>query len=182
MKRFGMIFAAVLLCMGLAAWLYPAATTALAAESYGLYVGGVEVTSENCGSITGNGISGTVSYDPNKDELTLNGATISSTYVDDVGTCNIVNTGLYKQLKLVLIGNNILKDGQFGIFLYNGAIFFQGTGNLSVTSSVDGIHTSSDIMVDGPTIEVSGGFNNIFCGDLFIQKARLHVIQIMKTK
>ncbi len=45
--------------------------------SYGLTVGGVEVTPDNASSITGTNITGTVSYDATNNKLTLSGATIN---------------------------------------------------------------------------------------------------------
>ena len=49
------------------------------AEYYGIQVGGVKVTSENCMNITGEFINGFASYDPNSKTLTLD--------------CSIVRTG-----------------------------------------------------------------------------------------
>ena len=58
MKRF--ISLCIVLCMIFV--MFP--TTAFAAESYGIYVGSTEVTTANYKNITGPGISGKVSFDP----------------------------------------------------------------------------------------------------------------------
>lgn len=73
--------------------------------SYGLTVADIEVTSENASSITGTGITGTVTFTPASDTngniLTLNGATITGAIWLDTGTemltiaingtCNVIN-------------------------------------------------------------------------------------------
>jgi hypothetical protein len=71
----------LILCMVLA--MMPMMTiTASAAEPtlYDVWVGGVRVTSDNCSNITGEGITGTVTYDPVTKILTLDGATITKTF------------------------------------------------------------------------------------------------------
>lgn len=54
--------------------------TALGAESYGICVSGTEITDENYADVFGNG---TVSFDPEAETLTLNGAGITAQYLDD---------------------------------------------------------------------------------------------------
>ena len=49
------------------------------AEVYDIRVAGVKVTSDNCSNITGEGISGKVSYDPETRTMTLEDATIDVT-------------------------------------------------------------------------------------------------------
>lgn len=68
---------------------------------YGLTVGGVVVTSENAGNITGGNILGTVSFDVQTSALTLNGATI---------TGNIVVTDL-TSLTINVVGENTINAG-----------------------------------------------------------------------
>ena len=56
---------------------------------YNLWVGGVQVTNTNASNITGEGITGAVSYDSTTKTLTLNNATITGAHefsvFDDVG-------------------------------------------------------------------------------------------------
>ena len=68
---------------------------------YGLTVGGVVVTSENAGNITGDNIQGSVSFDVQTSALTLNGATI---------TGNIVITDL-TSLTINVVGENTINAG-----------------------------------------------------------------------
>ena len=70
----------MLLCLCMLVALLP--TTVLAAETtYGLWVGSVQVTSSNANEITGDGISGNVSYNADTKTLTLDGATITSAHL-----------------------------------------------------------------------------------------------------
>ena len=72
--------------------------------SYGLTVAGVEVTSENAGNITGANIkSGTVSFDPQTNTLTLNKASIEA-YNDSIVS------GL-ENLTVFLVGENTIYGG-----------------------------------------------------------------------
>ena len=77
-----------LLCLCMVMALMP--TVAFAEPtSYNLWVGGVEVTSDNASNITGEGITGTgtVTYDDSTKTLTLNKVNIDSVYsfVNGVG-------------------------------------------------------------------------------------------------
>lgn len=61
-----------------------------AQESYDITVAGVAVTSENASSITGDNITaGTVSFDPQTNTLTLNGATINGEILSSLETLTI---------------------------------------------------------------------------------------------
>ena len=67
----------VLVCLCMVCALQPI-TSLAEVTTYGLWVGGVEVTSENKDDITGSGISGgKVSYDPTSKTLTLNNVNIT---------------------------------------------------------------------------------------------------------
>lgn len=79
--------------------------TALAYESYGFYVCGEYVTSNNASNITGDGISGTVYYTPSTKTLTLDNATIYAYQIVNM-TCSIY-TGT-QSIKIKLIGENTL--------------------------------------------------------------------------
>lgn len=61
------------------------------AETYGLKIAGVQVTSDNASNITGTGISGTVKYDSESKVLRLINATITATGADDDA---IYNSGI----------------------------------------------------------------------------------------
>ena len=54
-------------------------TTAQAQTKYDLWICGTQVTSDNCGDLSGiDGVEGTVSYDPDNKTLTLEGATLNA--------------------------------------------------------------------------------------------------------
>ena len=65
------------------------------AQSYGLTVAGVEVTSENASSITGANITaGTVSFDPQTNTLTLNNVTMSGNVVSSITDLKVKLVGV----------------------------------------------------------------------------------------
>ncbi len=92
--------------MALAMFLFVSHVPALCATEYGISVGGIAVTSDNCNNITGSTISGTVKYSIYYKRLTLKDATIncSSNYGIKIfadhdgveiyveGTCTLVGT------------------------------------------------------------------------------------------
>ncbi|MBO4550355.1 MAG: dockerin type I repeat-containing protein, partial [Bacteroidaceae bacterium] len=67
---------------------------AVMAENYGLKVAGIEVTDANKSNITGTGISGSVSYDPEHKRLELKNATITTSGNSD-GIYNYGVEGLF---------------------------------------------------------------------------------------
>ena len=104
-----------LLCLCMVMALMP--TVAFAEpKSYNLWVGGVEVTSDNASNITGEGITGTgkVTYDDSTKTLTLDNVNIASVYSfeNGVGTdsAGIYVSGDFKgdlnnrDLKIKLVG------------------------------------------------------------------------------
>ncbi len=107
---------------------------------YDLWVGGVQVSNANASNITGEGITGAVSYDSTTKTLTLNNATITGarefSIFDDV-------SGIYgkETLKINLIGNNTITGSDnggssYGIYIDgNGNLTFTGTGSLTVSAA-----------------------------------------------
>ena len=104
---------------------------------YDLWVGGVQVT--NASNITGEGITGAVSYDSTTKTLTLNNATITGAHefsiFDDV-------SGIYgkETLKINLIGNNTITGSDnggssYGIYIDDGNLTFTVTGSLTVSAA-----------------------------------------------
>lgn len=102
-----------LLCLCMVMALMP--TVAFAEpKSYNLWVGGVEVTSDNASNITGEGITkGTVTYDVSTKTLTLNNVNIGSvhSFTNGVGTDS---AGIYVRfdfdgaLTIKLVGENTI--------------------------------------------------------------------------
>ncbi len=137
-----------LLCLCMVMALMP--TVAFAEPtSYNLWVGGVEVTSDNASNITGEGITGTVTYDDSTKTLTLNNVNIDSVYsfTNGVGTDS---AGIYVRfdfdgdLTIKLVGENTitgkLTDPEeisgYGFFSTTNLIF-DGSGSLNI-SAADG--------------------------------------------
>lgn len=94
------IVLALVLCLSL----LPVTAFAEEPETYGLWIGGVEVNSENADDVLDDG---TVSYEHTTRTLTLNGAEITG------GTINKAKdtVGIYSidQLAIVLVGENSIK-------------------------------------------------------------------------
>ena len=124
----------IILCIMLVLSVAP--ISAFAVDTYDLWVGGVQVTSENASSITGEGISGTVTYDAATRTLTLDGATISKPYYyPDWG----YNTGIFYDgngdgLTVKVIGDCLISmdSDPFSGIICQDAINLTGSGKLRV--------------------------------------------------
>jgi surface protein len=98
--------------------------------SYGLRVGGIEVTNWNASEITGSTITGTVSFDADTHTLTLDGATVTNN--SSYGGIFTSNNYAFSDLTVNLVGTNTLNvtGGYYPVSLrYNTTI--TGTGSLS---------------------------------------------------
>lgn len=98
---------AILLSIVMVVGLLP--VTALAADPtvYGIWVDGVQVTSENKDNLC----SGTVSYEPTTHTLSLNNATLDNDTMSDYG----INTIIPSTLKIRLTGtNSITRTDPYG--------------------------------------------------------------------
>lgn len=124
--------------------------------NYDLHIAGTQVTSANASKITGAGISGTVSYDPNSNTLKLNNAKITlsgsaSTHGIESGPSSLEN------LKIHLEGTNSINHSGTsnmgrGIYLRKSTTFL-GTGSLSV------LRNSAEALLinDDKTLSFEGG-------------------------
>ena len=102
-----------LLCLCMVMALMP--TVAFAEPtSYNLWVGGVEVTSDNASNITGEGITGTVTYDDSTKTLTLDNVNIDSVYSFENSAGTTDSAGIYVSgdfkgdLTIKLVGENTI--------------------------------------------------------------------------
>ena len=125
--------------------------------AYGLTVGGVAVTDANKGRITGEGITGTVSYDPATKTLTLNNATITPANIPGEGAPTAIVSD--QDLTVKLIGANVLgtvpqnpalsSDYTIsnGIYADEKDITVTGSGSLTIYDYFSGIY-GKNVTVD----------------------------------
>ena len=123
--------------------------TALAADPtvYGIWVDGVQVTSENKDNL----FSGTVSYDPTTHTLSLNNATLDKDTKSGYG----IKTIIPSTLKIRLTGTNSITrtypGGGVGIYLnYSNSVEITGDGTLVINvigENYDGISTGADVKI-----------------------------------
>lgn len=152
-KKVLSIVLALVLCLSL----LPVTAFAEEPETYGLWVGGVEVTNENADDVLGDD---TVSYEHTTRTLTLNGAEITG------GTINKAKdtVGIYSidQLAIVLVGENSIKvpdgDSSAGICVAGGLddsgdLVIYGDGRLNVTAG-DASNLSIGIYAEN-SVEIS---------------------------
>ena len=125
------------------------AIPAAAADTYSLKVGGVQVTSENCTDVLGDG---SVKYDPSSRTLTLSGAEITN----DAG--HGINYYGGDALTVTLEGENSITASKSAIYSdtsMDTPLTINGDGSLKATgdSSYHCIHTVNT----GCNIEIAGG-------------------------
>ena len=106
-----------------------------AADTYGLHVGGVEITSDN---LTVNGDSGTATYDPATNTLTLS----NYSYTGEGYTGEWEGGGIdYRgggDLRIALLGSNSLamtraSNPSHGIYFKGGTLTVSGDGSLDIS-------------------------------------------------
>ena len=120
--------------------------------TYGIKIAGAQVTHENYNNLSViNGVSGTVRFDPFTKTLTLINATI------DAGSRGYAISNLNPDLKIQVIGTNVVKSSQAAIVL-NKPITIQGDGTLNVTSTVDcGFYiNNSALTIENCTVNTTG--------------------------
>ena len=138
---------AILLSIVMVVGLLP--VTALAADPtvYGIWVDGVQVTSENKDNLC----SGTVSYEPTTHTLSLNNATLDNDTMSDYG----INTIIPSTLKIRLTGTNSITRtdpyGGMGIAPNSSnSVEITGDGTLVINvigENYDGISTAADVKI-----------------------------------
>ncbi|MGM9746518.1 MAG: leucine-rich repeat protein [Paludibacteraceae bacterium] len=97
-------------------------------RAYGLVVGDVEVTDRNKDKITGEAITGTISYDSETSTLTLDNASIAAT-----ATFGIKQLTELDSLHINVVGNDTVRGKDTPILLYtNTAMSISGDGHLYV--------------------------------------------------
>lgn len=150
-------------------------------QYYNLYVGGVQVSSDNASAIQGNGISGKISYNAETNTLTLDNAVITSAgfaYFENGGypVCAI-GYGGSDRLTINLKGSSSIQDltapannpndrnynistkGMTGIGAI-GPVSIKGKGSLRIADAMVGVGVScSDLSVrTGSSLQVDMSF------------------------
>lgn len=140
----------------------------LADDTYEIWVGGVQVSELNKDNISGTGIDGHISYNPDTSTLTLDGATITAVYekteINHWGEEEKYQYGIYADitdLKMVVTGNNTIscpdasKKFSYGIYTTR-ALEISGDGSLNANSgkgSVSyGIYSNGELIIKSGTI------------------------------
>ena len=124
-------------------------------ETYGIYIGGVEITADNCADISAsNGFtavkSGTVSYNPENRTLTLDNAVIEGNII----SISFPYKDMYHAYTLVLKGNgNRLTSAFSSTLLNNSNLTITGGGSAQITGNGEcGIFVDTDA-----TLTITGG-------------------------
>ena len=143
-----MLLVLLLVVAGLAGAIAP--QTAAGQEDYDIRIGGVKITSDNYTNISASGgfpdvKSGTVTYDPASNTLTLNNATIEG---------DIYSMHDSKSYTIVLQGDNTLKNHMTPIN-FSSSLRITGRGLLKIEPNNIAIFVNSDLTIDGCYIETS---------------------------
>ncbi len=153
---------ALLLCLA-----FVSVVTVQAKSSYGLKVGNVRVTSDNCNDLSViDGVSGTVTYDNATKTLTLNNATIDMSKSNK----NCIYNSSITDLKIKVIGKNTIKSNiggaNLGIYLDRSTIIEgDGKSSLKITSysySCIGVENEKTLTIKDVSLELEG--NQCICG------------------
>ena len=140
--------------------------TPMSATNYGIWVGGVEVTSANKADVLGtaDGDGATVTYDPDTSTLTLDNATINTAH--DAVWIDSVTQGKYgiyatEDLNInmvgdsTILGQNYTNNASLGIYT-GGDLVIKGNGSLNVSGGTgkvsSGIYSRGNITIEGGEI------------------------------
>ena len=147
---------------------------------YNLWVAGIQVTSINAANITGEGISGSVSYDAENKVLTLTNANLTDaeygveTNVHDL-VINLIGTnsidasidGLSLYDNTTITGGGTLDiTASYGIWSYddegrNSSLTIEGGSTVNITSTWTGVRLGSDESYLGGTLTVDHSILNV---------------------
>ena len=118
-----------------------------------LYINGTKVTHKNASRISGEGISGTVSYDAASKMLTLNGATINA-----IGNNCIQNNGV-SDLNIKVVGTNNLdipNNHGMQLLCLQASTSITGSGTLNLKTQNRNycirVFNGSTLTINGPTV------------------------------
>lgn len=134
------------------------APTAVPVESFGVTVGGVEVTAANADNITGSDITGSIRYDAAAKTLTLTDAFIRRDQY-------LTGTGIWSEhdLTVRLVGNNVLGELNNGIY--------------SLSAGIAATSTSSIILTGNGSLTIYDGMSGIVAGNVTVSSTGRLVIK-----
>ena len=155
-----------LLCLCMVMALMP--TVAFAEPtSYNLWVGGVEVKSDNASNITGKGIKkGKVTYDDSTKTLTLDNVNIDSVYSFENSAGTTDSAGIYvsryfdDDLTIKLVGENTITGQLPGSEISGYGFFAKGSSTNPTNLIFDGSGSLNISAADGKTGETPGKTNS----------------------
>ncbi len=131
------------------------------AQNYGFKVADIDVTAANAADLTTiEGVTGTVSYDPATNTLTLDNATITAK--DYYGKGGIYNKS-NPNLKIKIIGDcKIDATRNTGIWVEKKTDII-GTGDLSVNGYKYGVYNNgADLTIEDCNVTLKGGYYGIY--------------------
>ena len=146
------VFLFTLLALTATLWNVSRAQTA---TKYDLFVGGVQVTSDNASAITGEGITGSISYDAASKTLTVKNAKIELQNKKS----GIENTGI-ENLTINLVGDNTFNTKEPGIAVTQNTTI-SGKGKISVKSENAAIYIFEN---KNKVLTISGGCTVVAVG------------------
>ena len=150
---------------------------------YKLYIAGVQVSSDNCTDLSAiEGVTGTASYDPETNTLTLDGANILNTKAENGWGSARGLYNLTKGLTIKLIGDNSIVSEQSGGIANGESITFTGEGTLKITGTSTGkdsyrygILNMGKITVQNCSLEVSAGLYGLKSGKWTFEKCSVRI-------
>lgn len=112
-------------------------------DTYPLTIAGIEVNSANASNITGEGISGSISYDNSTKKLTLNNASINKTGKNGISS-------ELAELTIELVGDNDITTGSgWGALFTTGNATITGSGSLTTSGQ---IITRGNLTIENTTV------------------------------
>lgn len=185
-KKIMTTFLALTMVFSMSSVSFADSTTSNDTTSYGVFIGGVEITSDNASDVKGTGIIGKVSYNPNTATLTLSNATIEGTYKQNgpgpYGEHNATYFGLYANhdIEVKLIGSNKITH-----IIKGGEIDFTGSGTINVEcpggyyyEDCTAINCDCIYVGKGTTVNVINNKRTQVCGiktDLVVVEGKLKI-------
>ncbi len=151
------------------------------AEGYGLFVAGVEVTSENCSNLGGLdgvtlGTKGELKYDPDFKTLTMIDVTMN------LDGKQAVRNESVSDFKIQVMGNNQFTVTHSDALSFSADATIQGQGTLTLNSTQSAVWTKSPLTIADVTLNAYGKnglighrWYNGYDGELIIKNARLDV-------